>query len=231
MQRQLSVNYSRTDLSYPRGASTFPEDFKAPPPPTLPKPALRRNSSSSDVVSSPQAHSPKDPPPSLGSRIVAPGSSASKGNDDSSAAKDNVAPSSSASEDKAPPPGPRRGLTRLSAAVNTVKLMNKAKTGQLSMAEAFAHTRALTRMIGVKGTEHQGLSTSTELDGSEFSFVRELFRLARLGKAAELRALLNELGSGHDALRGVLTGGTTLRLAEPRPRIAAAHTFVARRSA
>ena len=219
MQRQLSVNYSRTDLSYPREASTLPKDFKAPPPPTLPKPALRRKSSSSDVVSSPQAHSPKDPPPSHGSRIVAPGSSASKGNDDSSA-----------SEDKAPPPG-RRGLTRLSAAVNTVKLMNRAKTGQLSMAEAFAHTRALTRMIGVKGTEHQGLSTSTELDGSEFSFVRELFRLARLGKAAELRALLNELGSGHDALRGVPTGGTPLGLAEPRPRIAAAHTFVARRSA
>ena len=62
---------------------------------------------------------------------------------------------------------PRR---RLSQAVTTVKLMNKAQHGTLNPAEAaFLNSRALSRMIGVKGTNHQGLKNAGEMDGSKFS--------------------------------------------------------------
>lgn len=56
--------------------------------------------------------------------------------------------------DESPPTN--RGLRRLSQAVSTMKLMNKAtKLGSATTSEAFLKSRALTRMIGVKGTGHQ----------------------------------------------------------------------------
>ena len=56
--------------------------------------------------------------------------------------------------DESPPT--KRGLRRLSQAVSTMKLMNKAtKLGSATTSDAFLKSRALTRMIGVKGTGHQ----------------------------------------------------------------------------
>ena len=142
--------------------------------------------------------------------------------------------------DESPPP--RRGIARLSQAVTTVKLMNKAQHGTLNPAEeAFLNSRALSRMIGVKGTDHQGLQNAGEMDGSKFScephasntrasspsplsliltlatrYVRELFRLARLGKAVELRAILGELGHGHAVLQTRDYSGRSLVLTAAR---------------
>lgn len=143
--------------------------------------------------------------------------------------------------DESPPL--RRGLSRLSQAVVAVKHMNRVQRGLggTSAAEAFVPQRALARAIGTKGTDHQGLETAGEMDGSEFScephasdirasspspltppcplrprYVRELFRLARLGKAVELRAILEKLGRGNPLLQTRDYSGRSLVLTAAR---------------
>ena len=69
--------------------------------------------------------------------------------------------------DESPPP--RRGIARLSQAFTAVMLMNKAQQGTLNPTEAFFYSRALTRNLGDKGTDHQGLKKAGEMDGSDFS--------------------------------------------------------------
>ena len=66
-------------------------------------------------------------------------------------------------------PSPRRGIARLSQAFTAVMLMNKAQQGTLNPTEAFFYSRALTRNLGDKGTDHQGLKKAGEMDGSDFS--------------------------------------------------------------
>ena len=71
--------------------------------------------------------------------------------------------------DESPPLS--RGRSRLFQAVEAVKHMNRVKQGfgTGSPAQAFLPQRALARAVGVKGTDHQGLETAGEMDGSEFS--------------------------------------------------------------
>ena len=104
----------------------------------------------------------------------------------------------------------KRAMTNITAASRFARAVHNPQQ------EAFLRAKDLTRMLGAKGQEHSGLGTKTELDGSEFGYVRELFRLSRLGKADELRPLLAQLGAAHPALQARDYSGRSLLLTAAR---------------
>ena len=160
MKRTLSVSYG----SYGTAANTAVSPSEQPSEPMLPKgdtvDELASSSALKKSVSFGGSDSADEPP-----TISRPPSKMETEVGQSSMSQ---APAVYITEhDESPPP--QRAIARFSQAFTTVKLMNKAQKGTLNPTDAFHHSRALARMHGVKGTDHQGLEKAGKMDGSEFA--------------------------------------------------------------